>query len=209
MPKAATARRRRSPLALLVPLGLLLVVGLLAIVLLRPTPPKPPPPVVPPAATCPDVPTVVVAGLIVPAGPIAGYCQPQLANAAQIIAAADSLDISPHGKELGVMTAIGESGLRNLDFGDKVGPDSRGLFQQRSNYGPVAIRMNPYVAARHFYFRMLGLPGWQTRAPTVVAHAVQGNADPDYYTPFWPRAKTLVRGLYCYQLFQPRRVLLP
>jgi hypothetical protein len=150
------------------------------------------------ALTCPVVDTVRVGYYLVPSGPIAGYCQPQLINAAQILNAARKYGLPERAREIGVMTAIGESGLRNLDFGDKAGPDSRGIFQQRANWGPVATRMNPLAASESFFGRLIGLPGWNTLPPTAVAHAVQANADPNYYTKFWSRAQTLVVGLEPY-----------
>ena len=93
------------------------------------------------------------------------------------------------------MTAIGESSLRNVNYGDTAGPDSRGIFQQRSNYGALANRMDPYTAARAFFLRMQGIVDWPDKAPTVVAHTVQRNADPDYYTQYWDRAVTVVTAL--------------
>jgi len=128
----------------------------------------------------------------VPAGPVAGFCQAQLVNAVYIIAAGRASDAPIAAQEIAVMTAIGESGLRNLNYGDTAGPDSRGLFQQRGNWGPLAVRMDPYKAAKLFYGRLLGLPGWQKLTPTAAAHAVQGNADPGYYTQFVARAQELV-----------------
>ena len=93
------------------------------------------------------------------------------------------------------MTAIGESSLRNVNYGDKAGPDSRGVFQQRTNWGSLKSRMDPYSAAKAFYLRLLGLPGWQDMTPTQAAHIVQGNADAEYYTQFFSRAKELVVDL--------------
>lgn len=164
---------------------------------LKPSSP-PQKPVQPVALTCPVVDPVRVGKYLVPSGPIAGYCQPQLINAAQILTAARNYALPERVREIGVMTAIGESGLRNLDFGDTAGPDSRGLFQQRANWGPLATRMNPLLASESFFRRMLGVPGWNTLPPTVVAHAVQANADPNYYAKFWSRAQNLVVGLEQY-----------
>jgi hypothetical protein len=188
-------RRRRDGvlLQILVPIGLLVVVAIVAVLVLRPSGSAPV--AVPTVPACPKVPDVVVGTISVPAGPIAGYCQPQLVNAAQIIRAAQSYGLSPQGEEIGVMTAIGESSLRNVNYGDTAGPDSRGLFQQRSNYGPLANRMDPYTAARAFFLRMQGIVGWPTLAPTVVAHTVQRNADPDYYTKYYPAAVRVVTEL--------------
>lgn len=150
---------------------------------------------VPPA--CPEVAPVTVRTIVVPRGPIAGFCQDQLVNAAQIISAARALGIGPHTQAVGVMTAIGESRLRNLDYGDAAGPDSRGIFQQRDNgaWGTLAERMDPYTAALHFFQKAIRVPGWQTMAPTELAHAVQRNADADYYAQYWPQAEEVVAAL--------------
>jgi hypothetical protein len=188
-------RRRRDNLLpqVLVPLGLLIVVAIVAVIVLRPTGAQNQAVPTPPA--CPKVADVVVGTISVPAGPIAGYCQPQLVNAAQVIRAAQYYGLSEQGEEIGVMTAIGESSLRNVNYGDTAGPDSRGLFQQRSNYGSLANRMDPYRAALAFFQRMLGIVGWQALTPTQVAHTVQRNADPDYYTKYYPAAVAVVTEL--------------
>jgi hypothetical protein len=190
-------RRDGFLLKLLVPLVLLVIVGVVAYILLRPTAA---PVAVPTPPACPAVPDVVVGTISVPAGPIGGYCQAELVNAAWIIRAADRWDAGTRGMNIGVMTAIGESGLRVLNYGDTAGPDSRGLFQQRSNYGSLARRMNPYSSAYDFYQRMLGIVGWQKLSPTQVAHEVQANANPDYYTPYYPRAKTIVAALLAHRV---------
>jgi hypothetical protein len=150
-----------------------------------------------PAPACPAADPVTVGGIVVPRGPVAGYCQDRLVNAAEIMSAARSLGIGPHTQAVGVMTAIGESGLRNLDYGDAAGPDSRGLFQQRDNgsWGTLAERMDPYTAALHFFQKAIRVPGWQTMPANDLAHAVQGNADPGYYAQFWPAAQQIVEAL--------------
>jgi hypothetical protein len=147
--------------------------------------------------TCPDVASKTVGGIVVPAGPVAGFCQDRLVNAAYVIEAAQALGIGPHTQAVGVMTAIGESSLVNLDHGDAAGPDSRGLFQQRDNgaWGTYEQRMDPYTAASMFYAKLVKVPGWKTMTPTEVAHAVQINSDPEHYAKFWPEAKAVVEGL--------------
>ncbi|WP_022903251.1 hypothetical protein [Curtobacterium sp. B8] len=147
--------------------------------------------------TCPAAATKTIGGIAVPAGPVAGFCQDRLVNAAYVIQAAEALGIGPHTQAVGVMTAIGESSLVNLDHGDAAGPDSRGLFQQRDNgaWGTYAQRMDPYTAASMFYAKLVKVPGWKTMTPTQMAHAVQINSDPDHYAKFWPEAKAVVEGL--------------
>lgn len=138
---------------------------------------------------------------VLPAGVLPGavghYEGVQLANAAQIIAAGARLGVGIHGQTVAVMTAMGESSLVNIDRGDVVGPDSRGLFQQRANgaWGTYADRMDPTTAATNFYRALLQVGGWQTLPPTIAAHRVQRNADPYHYAPYWPDAVAVVQAL--------------
>jgi hypothetical protein len=168
--------------------GVLLVLGR---GLMTPTAASPSP------STCPAVAAVKVGTISVPAGPVAGYCQDRLVNAAHIINAARALGIGQHTQAIGVMTAIGESGLVNLSHGDAAGPDSRGLFQQRANgaWGSLADRMTPYTAAYHFFDALTSMPSWKTFTPTRAAHAVQVNADPSYYGKYWGEAVAIVAAL--------------
>jgi hypothetical protein len=202
----STRRRRRSSRSallwqILIPVGLLVVVVSLAFAILRPPPPTvialptPPP--------CPDVADVIVGNISVPAGPIAGYCQAALINAAQVIRASEAYTDNLRAKQIGVMTAMGESDLRNLDYGDVAGPDSRGIFQQRGNWGSLADRMDPYTAAFNFYHRMFQVPNWAALTPTQLAHTVQRNANPDYYAKYFTRASSVVNGLLADEIPPP------
>ena len=58
----------------------------------------------------------------VPAEPIAGYSGEQLKNAAYIMNAAIDLGLDRQAQVLGVMTAMGESSLRVINYGDDAGP---------------------------------------------------------------------------------------
>ena len=149
------------------------------------------------AVSCPAAPAVQVGTIAVPAGPIGGYCQPELVNAAHIINAGRDAGVGAHTQAVGVMTAMGESGLVNLDYGDAAGADSRGLFQQRDNgaWGSLADRMDPYTAATNFFDALMRVPEWTNLTPTQAAHAVQVNADPNYYTSYWSSAQTVVTAL--------------
>jgi hypothetical protein len=122
----------------------------------------------------------------------------QLVNAAHIMNAGAKLGLSVRDQQIGVMTALGESGLRVLDHGDTAGPDSRGLFQQRDNWGPLADRMNAEKSATLFFQAMIQkVPEAerQTLQPTEVAHRVQINADPNHYTKWWTQAVSVVQAL--------------
>ena len=124
-----------------------------------------------------------------------GYGPEQLKIAATIITVGQQMRVPPHGQALALMVAIGESGLRNLDHGDAVDNSTIGVFQQGAGYGTVAERMDPATAAAAFYTRMLHVPDWQIAAPTLVAHAVQINADPNHYAPFWTPAERILAAL--------------
>lgn len=126
-----------------------------------------------------------------------GYDDEQLANAAQIIRAGSDLGLAGRDVTIGVMTAIGESTLRVLDRGDAVGPDSRGLFQQRANgaWGSYEDRMDPYTSATNFFEVLRDVEGREALPPTIVAHRVQVNADPFHYEPFFGDAVRIVEAL--------------
>lgn len=124
-----------------------------------------------------------------------GYGPDQLKIAATIITVGQQMSVPPHGQTLALMVAIGESGLRNLDHGDAVDNTTIGVFQQGAGYGTPGERMDPATAAAAFYTRMLHVPDWQALAPTLVAHAVQINADPYHYAPFWTPAEQVLAAL--------------
>lgn len=149
-------------------------------------------------ASCnPNAATVEVDLSTLPAGSVAGYSGVQLVNAAQILAAGADAGLGARDQTIGVMTAMGESGLRVLDYGDLAGPDSRGLFQQRDNgaWGSLADRMDPYTSAASFFRVLAALPERQAAAPTILAHQVQRNADPYYYETYWDAAIEVVDAL--------------
>ena len=128
---------------------------------------------------------------------VAGYDGTQLDNAGAIIAAGQRMGLSLRDQTIGVMTAMGESSLRALDHGDKAGPDSRGLFQQRDNgaWGTLAQRMDPTASATGFYTALTRVGGREAMSPTQVAHSVQRNADPQHYAKHWDDAVAVVSRL--------------
>lgn len=132
-----------------------------------------------------------------PDGPVAGYSGDQLTNAAYIMNAAAALGLDRQAQVVGVMVAMGESSLTVLDNGDTVGPDSRGLFQQRDNgaWGTYADRMDPTTSATNFFNALIAVPGWETLEPTIAAHKVQGNADPYHYETYFTAADAVVTAL--------------
>jgi hypothetical protein len=103
----------------------------------------------------------------------------QLANATLVVEAAAALAMDRRGAVIGVMTALTESSLRNLDHGDDAGPDSRGLFQQRAAWGSQQARMDPSGASRLFFQALAQVPAWRQVPPWVAAQAVQRSAFAD------------------------------
>lgn len=133
----------------------------------------------------------------VPDTTISGYGHEQLVNAAYIVQAGKDLDLGVRDQTIGVMTAMGESSLTVVDYGDAAGPDSRGLFQQRDNgaWGSYEDRMDPYISATNFFKAMMKVDARDSLEPTIVAHRTQGNADPYHYTKFWDSAVAVVEAL--------------
>jgi len=64
----------------------------------------------------------------------------QAKNAATIISVGKGLNVPARGLQVALMTALQESQLRNLDYGDR---DSVGFFQQRANWGSYEERQDP------------------------------------------------------------------
>jgi hypothetical protein len=162
------------------------------------TTPAPTPDTLDPAAT--PTPALSVApspvGSALPAkvGPYSGQ---QVTNAAYIIRAGQAMSLDARTITIGVMTAMGESSLINVDRGDTVGPDSRGLFQQRANgaWGSYSDRMNPTIASTNFFKALIAVPGYASLEPTIAAHRTQRNADPFFYRRFWADAVVMVATL--------------
>lgn len=112
-------------------------------------------------------------------------------NARLIIRVGRQLGVSDRGIAIALGTAMQESWLRNLDWGDR---DSLGLFQQRpsSGWGSPEQILDPERATRVFYGGagdpngtatrgLLDIPGWEGMAYADAAQAVQISAYPDRY----------------------------
>lgn len=136
---------------------------------------------------------------------IHGWRGEQLENAAIIVRTAQGMGLERDGQILGVMAAMGESSLRNIDYGDwetrgVTNPDgsrttSIGLFQQQSWWGTVEERMDPATAATRFFARMQRIPGWQELPPSHAIHRVQINSDSEHYARFEDDAAAVVDAL--------------
>lgn len=118
----------------------------------------------------------------------------QMANAATIAAVGIRRRVPERGIVVALATALQESKLLNLDYGDR---DSLGLFQQRPSQGwgtPEQIR-DPRYAAHRFYAALLRVPGWQNMRVTDAAQRVQRSAFPEAYEKWADEAMILAEAL--------------
>lgn len=129
--------------------------------------------------------------------------QRQLDYAQTIVAVGQRLDIPPRGWVIALAAALQESGLHNLDFGDR---DSLGLFQQRpsAGWGTPAQLTTPAYAARAFYGGphspttnggLMAVDGWRQMPVWQAAQTVQRSAFPMAYAAHEKTASKLVDRL--------------
>jgi cell wall-associated NlpC family hydrolase len=104
----------------------------------------------------------------------------QRQNAALVIGVAKGMGLPPRAWMVALATAMQESTLRNLPYGDR---DSLGLFQQRPSqgWGSPAQVTDPVYATTTFLDRLQKVPGWDQLPITVAAQTVQRSAFPDAY----------------------------
>nr|WNW40685.1 C40 family peptidase [Streptomyces sp. Li-HN-5-13] len=129
-------------------------------------------------------------------GPDGGLDKPdeQIPNAKTIQATGVTMHIPVRGQVIALATALQESGLRNLDYGDR---DSLGLFQQRPSQGwgsPEQV-MQPVYASTKFYEALQQVSGWQSMTITQAAQAVQRSGYPDAYAKWEPLAAALQQAI--------------
>jgi LysM repeat protein len=112
-------------------------------------------------------------------------------NAEVIHRVGKKLGVSDYGIVIALATAMQESSLRNIDYGDR---DSVGLFQQRTSqgWGTISEIMDPVYSARAFFGGptgpnagkirgLLDIRNWSTMTLSKAAQAVQISAFPDAY----------------------------
>ena len=118
----------------------------------------------------------------------------QWANAQAIAGVAEERGLPERAIVIALATAMQESTLRNLDYGDR---DSLGLFQQRPSQGwgtPEQVQ-DPVYAAGQFYDRLVRVPGWDTMRLTEASQLVQRSAFPELYQQHEPLAAALTVAL--------------
>lgn len=121
----------------------------------------------------------------------AGLDAEQIENARLIIKIGRELGVSDRGIAVALGTAMQESWIRNLDWGDR---DSLGLFQQRPSTGwGTADQVRDRVRSIKAFYGgagdpngtrtrgLLDIPGWERMTYAQAAQAVQISAYPDRY----------------------------
>lgn len=120
----------------------------------------------------------------------------QMANVQTIAAVGRRLNVPPKGLVIAVATAMQESTLHNVPYGDR---DSLGLFQQRDPWGSRAERLDPATAAELFFSGgrggqpgLLSIANYLTMTVAEAAQAVQRSQFPDAYAKWEPLATRLL-----------------
>jgi LysM repeat protein len=149
--------------------------------------------------TIPGVKTASVGDSTVPLSPT------MRANAAIIIKVGRQLGVSDYGLVIALAAAAQESGLQNVDYGDR---DSVGLFQQRpsTGWGKESQLLDPSYASKLFFGGpgnpnkgktrgLLDIKGWQSMSVTKAAQAVQISAYPDAYAKWEASARAWLKSI--------------
>ncbi|MFG2193028.1 hypothetical protein [Streptomyces sp. NPDC048639] len=118
----------------------------------------------------------------------------QADNAATIEAVGSSRRLPERAITIALATAMQESGLRNIDYGDR---DSLGLFQQRPSQGWGDTRQirDPVYAAGKFYDHLVKVDGYASLPLTEAAQRVQRSGYPRAYAKHEPDAVLLSSAL--------------
>ncbi|TFB52074.1 muramidase family protein [Cryobacterium tagatosivorans] len=126
-------------------------------------------------------------------------------NAQIIVAVGRRAGVSDRGLVVALAAAAQESGLRNVQYGDR---DSLGLFQQRpsAGWGSADQVLDPVRASRAFFGGadnpnrgvtrgLLDIRGWESLTVTQAAQAVQISAYPNHYAKWEASARVWVAEL--------------
>lgn len=121
----------------------------------------------------------------------------QAANAALLSGMALRRELPARAATIAIATALQESKLRNIDYGDR---DSVGLFQQRPSqgWGTVEQIMDPVYATNAFYDVLVTVQDWEGQEITEAAQNVQRSAFPDAYAQHEDRGRGFASALSGY-----------
>ncbi|WP_448631507.1 hypothetical protein [Cellulomonas soli] len=118
----------------------------------------------------------------------------QADNAALIAATAVRRDLPARAVTIALATALQESKLINIDYGDR---DSLGLFQQRPSqgWGTTEQVQDPVYATGRFYDGLVAVDGYEQLEITAAAQAVQRSGFPEAYAQHESRARAFASAL--------------
>ncbi|MCD9166295.1 hypothetical protein LUZ28_30010, partial [Streptomyces albireticuli] len=112
----------------------------------------------------------------------------QIKNAQTIIAVGQGTGVPTRGQIVAIAAALAESGLRNLNYGDR---DSLGLFQMRPSMGwgtPEQILDTTYAAKKFYSVLLTEVKGWEQMSINDAAQAVERSGFPNAYAEFEAQA---------------------
>jgi cell wall-associated NlpC family hydrolase len=129
-----------------------------------------------------------------PTGTAPDVTAEQMSNAAVIVAVAKQMGVPEPGWVVAIAAALQESGLRNLNYGDR---DILGLFQQRPSmgWGTREQITTPSYAATKFFEHLQAMPNWQRMSVTDAAQAVQRSGFPHAYAKHEDTARAIVAAV--------------
>jgi hypothetical protein len=118
----------------------------------------------------------------------------QAENASLIAAIGVRRELPARAVSIAIATAIQESKIRNLDYGDR---DSLGIFQQRPSQGWGSARQvrDPVYATESFFDALVEVEGYEEMPIHDAAQAVQRSADGSAYAAHEVPARVLASAL--------------
>ncbi len=118
--------------------------------------------------------------LVTASGTTFGWAPDQASNAAAITAIALRRDLPPRAATIAIATAMQESKVRNVRFGDR---DSLGLFQQRPSqgWGTAEQILDPEYSTNRFYDALVKIDGYADMDIAEAAQKVQRSAAGEAY----------------------------
>ncbi len=152
------------------------------------------------------IPGATAAPAIMLASSATSILSPEMTTDARtIITVGRSLRVPDYGIVIALATALQESGLRNLHYGDR---DSLGVFQQRpsTGWGTASQLLDTTYSARLFFGGkgnpnagntkgLLDIAGWQSMSVTNAAQAVQRSGFPSAYAEWETTARMALASL--------------
>lgn len=127
-------------------------------------------------------------------GETVSFAPDQMNHASTIVLLSVKRGLPARAGSIAVATAIQESKLRNLTYGDR---DSVGLFQQRPSqgWGTVEELQDPVYATNAFYDALTKIDGWPGMRITEIAQEVQRSAYPEAYADHEHEGRTIASAL--------------